>query len=83
MNITKTEFKTNLLLIADHLNCGEFISSLFRWNCALPELTKILISEIFLKRIDENNLDADLKEAFELLHEYIEKLTKDGFVEFK
>ena len=83
MNTTKEEFKTSLLLIAEHLNCREFISSLFRWNCALPELTKILISEIFLKRINENNLDADLKEAFELLHEYVEKFSNDGFVEFK
>jgi hypothetical protein len=75
MNITQEKFKSSLINIARSLNMRGYDA--MSKGAALPELTKILIVELFT----QNNCIA--KDDIQLLREYRIELQSKGFVEFK
>jgi hypothetical protein len=85
MNITKESFKNSLQNIAVNLKIGEsFYQQTIALNGILPELTKILIYEIFVQNLQDYFIKDDtLFNDIQLLRKYCNELNEFGQVNFK
>lgn len=83
MNYTKKEYCNAVLVIADELKLPSYKTMMETIGYALPEITKNLVYDMFLKEYDCYESDGKLKEVYTMIHSYAMELSENGFVEFK
>jgi hypothetical protein len=83
MNYTKKEYCNTILLIADELKLPGYKTMMGMIGYTLPEMTKNLVYDMFLKEYDCYDSDGKLKEVYTMIHSYAIELSENGFVEFK
>jgi hypothetical protein len=82
MNYTKKEYCDAISLIADELKLPAYRTMIGMIGYTLPEITKNLVYDMFLKEYDYHDSDGKLKEAYIMVHSYAIELSENGFVEF-
>lgn len=85
MEITKKELENDILLLAMYIGKLEVVRKFIDTNVTLPELTKILVYNLFLFNFMPFNagVSSELQTAHYNLFLYCRELDKNGFVTFK
>ena len=82
MDISKKQLTEAILTMANTVGRGEVYSTLLK-QTTLPELTKMIIYEMFLNEFLYYNCEDDLYSAYRLILNYCLELEQKGYVEFK
>jgi hypothetical protein len=87
MEITSNQYRKELQYLSNEFRLGltaVLDPSLSQYVTPLPELTKLVIYELFLNNIQQYELENQLAyEAIETVKQYIHELKTLGFVQFK
>jgi len=83
MTSTKQELEEAILEMGDFTGRRKAYEMLFKTDIALPEFLRIVVLDIFNKRFDYRSCEMGLYRAYQVIFEYSQELSKNGFVEFK
>ncbi len=86
MNCTREQYIGAILSISEYLNLPAYKTMLDTIGYTLPEVTKMLVYDMFLKQFTfevAQSVSTPLSEDYGLIHTYVKEITEKGFVDFK
>ena len=85
MTESKEEVLDSIVIIANHLNLPSYSNLISSIGWTLPELVKMIVYDMFLKKFSYDDAARQSNEffkAFAIVECYARELEKNGFVEF-